>query len=974
MACFIGILGRRLDARVIPQADLFQLTVRLLLISDGIVRSKTTSGLDGLHYLVAMGFEQSGALLARFLAEKRINENEDPLTNDHWYRLVLALLHYLAGGYRVQALSSLRQLEKIAKSITGDFNLYLSDYEVLEKFYRDTNRTNSVGRLEQWLLTDDIPTDTQGQHINLLAKQIRQRRDVLLSSLGRDSETEWLASRLVKPQAIDFWTRYLRRLQERGITTFTNEQAGEKNNFEWLRGTNNLLVILPTGSGKTIIGELRTALALAENKQVVWLLPTRALVRQTTLSIRAAFQSLHVTVEELPTTEDPIPLFDEELAGQKHVAITTPERFNALLRANSEAISKVGLVIVDEAQILEKTRGTTTEFVLKKVQNLLPDCNFVLMTAFQELKYSMLAFLTALTSKEPTELTSDNRLTRKIYGTLTNIRPANDKRDHPAMLLFPPGLQAPEGKTKSPYWLLSKQTLPTGAGPTEIAQRFTRDLANSNLRSVIFVNTVGSTETQAHRIAMRQEQDVDLPLVDVMRIKLELGRDSVVMETGKKGVVPHHGRMTKLEQITAEKWVRNDVVKTVVATPTLAEGVNLPFDFSIVTYTHRRENNHQKPLPAREIMNMIGRAGRAGYVSDGIGLIVNTNSSTPQETLDNSRRYFFHHITQAQEKIGFAKFLGDCVKAKIDKPDYPLELGSLEFSQIQILQSLILDNLPIENTEEDQIFAQIRSYPSVRSMSESELQDAATVLRSFGQNVTNLMKSMDPLLPNMVQRTGLPLEILQLFLEKFRTIDLAEMAIRGEYGQMIWADQLVQQALKSCVYRAWYGKLFGTDFDLERMFQTISSWREGSPIASLERIWHSDQSERDLRLKVGEFINHKLSLYTQLWGALAVCYELLYGDIKQNEFGRLLRALPAFTRTGVSSTLQLHWLYALGGFDRVLAHEVAQIWQSLGREQESIPYLRDQLRRWRLEQQPWPSQVSLEYRAAINAIIRELKY
>lgn len=99
---------------------------------------------------------------------------------------------------------------------------------MLEKFYRDTNRTNSVGRLEQWLLTDDIPTDTQGQHINLLAKQIRQRRDVLLSSLGRDSETEWLASRLVKPQAIDFWTRYLRRLQERGITTFTNEQAGEK--------------------------------------------------------------------------------------------------------------------------------------------------------------------------------------------------------------------------------------------------------------------------------------------------------------------------------------------------------------------------------------------------------------------------------------------------------------------------------------------------------------------------------------------------------------------------------------------------------------------------------------------------------------------------------------------------------------------------------------------------------------------------
>lgn len=922
LACFIGILGRRLDARVFPQADLFQLTVRLLLISEGLVRSETTARLDGLHYLAAMGFEQSGAMLARFLAEKSIADNENPLANDHWYRLVLALLHYLAGGYRVHAWSTLRQLEKIAHSLTGDFNLYLSDFEVLRRFYQDSNRANPIGQFERWLLIDEIPEDVQGQHINLLARQIRQRRDVLLFSLGRGSESDWLAAHSLSPQAVEFWTNYLNRLEVRGLTTFTNEQAGDDKQFGWLKRDNNLLVILPTGAGKTIIGELRTALSLAENKQVVWLLPTRSLVRQTTSAMRFAFQTLGVTVEELPTTEDSIPLFDDELAGQKHVAITTPERFAALLRANPNAISKVGLIVVDEAQILEKDRGTTTEFVLAKAQNLLPNCNFVLMTAFRELEVSLESFLTALSQEEPTRLISDNRLTRRIYGILTNYQPDDDRWNHPAMLLFPPGIQEPEGRTEYPYWLLSKQSLGIKAGPTEIAQRFARDLMEANLCSVIFVGTVKSTETQARKLANKQEQKVDLPPIDVTRMKLELGRDSIIVETGRNGVVPHHGRLTKLEQIITEKWVQNDVVQTVVATPTLAEGVNLPFDFSLVTYTKR----DQEELAPREIMNMIGRAGRAGYVSDGIGLVVKKNSGRPREVLDETRRYFFHHITPTQDKVGFAKLLLDCVKANIGKPDYPLELGGLDFSQIQILQTFIMDILLNEDDIDNQIVTQIHQYPSVRGMAESERQNVVNVLIAFSQNIHSLIHSSDPLLLSLVQRSGLPLEILQFFLEQLRSADLSEIVTRGEFSQIMWADQLVQNALRNCVHRDWYSKLFGNDFDLERMFLTILSWREGSQIASLERIWYSDQSEKDLRLEIGALINQKLPLYSQFWGALAVCYEVLYGDTQQSRFGRLLRALPAFTREGVTSTLQLHWLYTLGGFDRVLAHNIADVW------------------------------------------------
>ncbi len=596
MACFIAVLGNRLNALTAPYSDLLQLTIRLLLISEGLARTEASTRLDGVHYLLGMGFEQSGALLSRFFSEGQVAEYQNPMANDHWYRLLLAFLHYLAGGYRVQALGVLKHLERIAGSNSGEFNLYRADFEALQRFYRDTNRLKPIGQIEQWLLEDTLPENIQGQHINLLASNIRRRRDIVLSNLGRGQEVDWLASRAVNSSAVDFWVAYLNRLEERGITTFTNQQAGDGNQFDWLQLSNDLLVILPTGSGKTIIGELRTALILSENKHVIWLLPTRALVRQTTITMQRAFDSLEVIVEELPTTEDPIPLFTENLSGQKHLAVTTPEKFSSFIRANQEGLKNIGLVVVDEAQLLlEKGRGTILEFVLRRVKQLNPQCNFILMTAFNELEKTLEVFLHRLNDQAPTKLISDTRLTRRVYGTLTNERSTNDGKYHPFVLLFPPGIQTPKGKTSQPYTLFCKETLPSDPGPTSLAQKFVGALTQYNLRSVMFVERVTSTETQALLIAKRQAQTKTLPQEDITRLQIELGRKSVIEETGEKGVVPHHGGLTKLEQAIAEKWVLDYVVQTVVATSTLARGVNLPFDFSIVAYTSRSK----EPLSKR---------------------------------------------------------------------------------------------------------------------------------------------------------------------------------------------------------------------------------------------------------------------------------------------------------------------------------------------------------------------------------------
>ena len=109
------------------------------------------------------------------------------------------------------------------------------------------------------------------------------------------------------------------------------------------------------------------------------MLPTRSLVRQTKKELSVAFNTLGVDVEELPSTEDFIPLFANDLSDQRIVAATTPEN-GSFLRSNPGSVSRVSLVVLDEAQILFENRGTTAEYVLQEIHRLAPDCKFILMS------------------------------------------------------------------------------------------------------------------------------------------------------------------------------------------------------------------------------------------------------------------------------------------------------------------------------------------------------------------------------------------------------------------------------------------------------------------------------------------------------------------------------------------------------------------------------------------------------------------
>lgn len=86
----------------------------------------------------------------------------------------------------------------------------------------------------------------------------------------------------------------------------------------------------------------------------------------------------------------------------------------------------------------------------------------------------------------------------------------------------------------------------------------------------------------------------------------------------------HHGDIPQESREVVEALVREEVVRLAICTSTLAEGVNLPIR-TLILYSvqRRRPKGAAENLLARDIKNLVGRAGRAGTTTKGLVICAN---------------------------------------------------------------------------------------------------------------------------------------------------------------------------------------------------------------------------------------------------------------------------------------------------------------------------------------------------------------
>ena len=143
------------------------------------------------------------------------------------------------------------------------------------------------------------------------------------------------------------------------------------------------VVSFPTGSGKSTLAELKIATALLRDHQVVFIVPTHALVGQVRSDLKRAFPD--ALVRESLVADGAYS--EVEVGDLPDIAVMTPERTLSLLTTVPEAFTNVGLIVLDECHLLHPSNGVTDRRSLDamlcflRVTDIATDADVLMMSA-----------------------------------------------------------------------------------------------------------------------------------------------------------------------------------------------------------------------------------------------------------------------------------------------------------------------------------------------------------------------------------------------------------------------------------------------------------------------------------------------------------------------------------------------------------------------------------------------------------------
>lgn len=138
-----------------------------------------------------------------------------------------------------------------------------------------------------------------------------------------------------------------------------------------LYGEENLLVIAPTGAGKTLVGILGVlSAAIRQDAKAVWLVPSRALAKEITKNLENLRHPKVKTLSLLGGEDAP-----NELLAKYNLWICTTEKYESILRRQSanKITNQVYTIVIDEVHLLaDKTRGALIESIIARIKDQAP--------------------------------------------------------------------------------------------------------------------------------------------------------------------------------------------------------------------------------------------------------------------------------------------------------------------------------------------------------------------------------------------------------------------------------------------------------------------------------------------------------------------------------------------------------------------------------------------------------------------------
>ena len=388
----------------------------------------------------------------------------------------------------------------------------------------------------------------------------------------------------------------------------------------------DLVVPFPTGVGKTKSIELiiRSAFLGKEKRIALVLTPLRALCNEVTQDLSAA--SLMAIINQLSDTAQDDFNFDL-LEDEKYILVCTPEKFTYLMRHQTDILQEINLFIFDEAHLFDdSSRGVQYELLVSEiVRNRAKSSQMVLFSAvlsnpgqiaewiFSDTSAAVDYSLVKSTEKSIGFLSSDQ--------TIHYYRKGNMEEESffvPKSIQISPLQKIGRERKKRYFPESSARDLAIyygiklcGHGGAAIFAGQIRSISAIMKRFIDIVNR-GYDLSNLQAAGKRAEIDKLQHLFEI-----HYGSDSVLTKAAGFGVLPHYAHLPNGVKLSVEYALRKQDVRLVVCTTTLAEGVNIPIKYLLLTTF----TNGNSTMQIRKMQNLIGRTARSGIHTEGSALI-----------------------------------------------------------------------------------------------------------------------------------------------------------------------------------------------------------------------------------------------------------------------------------------------------------------------------------------------------------------
>ena len=365
----------------------------------------------------------------------------------------------------------------------------------------------------------------------------------------------------------------------------------------------NVLVVAPTGSGKTYIAEKAIEKYTKQNQNVIYTTPIKALSNQKYND----FTNLNIDTGLLTG--------DRSIKPDSELIVATTEILRNMIYSNDERLKEIGLIVLDEVHYLsDSERGTTwEEIIIHAPKNI----KFLFLSATIRNKEEFHNWIVSLRGK--TDLVYSNIRPVPLEISLVGLNPHNDQlkiikssKDKRNNKIFK--FEKQYRKYKRPHlgfqldYLDNKQLTPS------IFFYFSRDRVETKAR-----------QATTNRKKIKEAEEVRKLFNNVFdsldSVEYELLNLDELLWMWVRGVGYHHAGLAPIVKEFIEYLFLNRFIKYLFATETLSLGLNLPAKSIVIDRLYKFDGVKTRLINQSEFLQLTGRAGRRGIDTKGFAFI-----------------------------------------------------------------------------------------------------------------------------------------------------------------------------------------------------------------------------------------------------------------------------------------------------------------------------------------------------------------